>query len=58
MVVLKNIAHFERYVSGLFTNEDNERKIKRALKVEYIQSDCLDQHKGGISRWLLQCRSE
>jgi hypothetical protein len=23
MVVLKNTAHFERYVSGIFANEDN-----------------------------------
>ena len=36
MVVLKNTAHFERYVSGIFAKKDNERRIKRVLKVEYI----------------------
>ena len=36
MVVLKNTAHCERYVSGIFVHEVIGRKIMRVLKVESI----------------------
>jgi hypothetical protein len=36
MVGLKNTAQNERYVSGIFANEENERRIMRVLKVNYI----------------------
>ena len=36
IVGLKNSAQNERYVSGIFANEENERRIKHAFKVDYI----------------------
>ena len=35
-VLLKNTAHFARYVRGIFANQDNERSIKREFKFDYI----------------------
>jgi len=36
MVLLKNTVQNARYLRSIFANEDNERRIKHVLKVNYI----------------------
>jgi hypothetical protein len=36
LTVLKNAAQNARSVRGIFAKQDNERRIKRVLKVDYI----------------------